>query len=64
MSWQTKHFTVYHRGSSSDLRTNSWSMICSKCRKEHYPRTTMLATQLITCPKCGTQEIINYNELS
>ena len=39
-------------------------MLCNKCKKEHYPHTTMLASQLIICPKCETQEFINYNELT
>jgi len=48
-------------GSSRDLRTNRWKVTCP-CRKVYSPPTTYLAEQLVTCPKCGYEEFVNYND--
>jgi phage terminase large subunit GpA-like protein len=58
---QTTHPTVL--GLSSDYRTQRWRVVCPKCGHTFSPRTTMLSTQLIDCPKakCGTVLFANYN---
>lgn len=56
-------FIVKYRGSSKDLRTNVWEVLCPKCGKITQPPTTMFATQRVKCNKCGYEETINYNEI-
>lgn len=50
-------------GLSRDGRTNRWEITCPKCGKVFEPRTTMLATQSMECPKrsCGAEMVANYN---
>ena len=65
--YETKNFTLKLTGTSNDLRTNVWRVLCRKCGRWFSPPTTMLAEQRITCDnknkKCDNSEIINYNNL-
>jgi predicted RNA-binding Zn-ribbon protein involved in translation (DUF1610 family) len=47
-------------GLSADQRTNRWRITCD-CGNQFEPSTTMKALQLVTCPKCGKEEIQDYN---
>ena len=47
-------------GLSSDGRTNRWRISC-RCGHQFVPQTTMRSTQTVTCPKCGTQMLADYN---
>lgn len=47
-------------GLSRDHRTNKWELYCP-CGKHFSPPTTMLAMRLETCPKCGYEEVVDYN---
>lgn len=60
-----RKFKYSFLGLSRDLRTNRWGVTCIKCGKQFSPETTMLSTQLITCPnlKCKEQEFVNYNKI-
>lgn len=49
-------------GLSRDLRTNRWKITCKSCNKTFEPATTMLAKQVVECPKCFNTETINYNK--
>lgn len=61
-----RKFKYILAGLSRDLRTNVWNVTCLKCGKYFTPKTTILSTQLITCPnpKCNETEVVNYNNLS
>lgn len=54
--------TIRCVGGSRDGRTNVWAITCG-CGHIFNPPTTMLATQLVKCPKCHYEQAINYNEL-
>ena len=59
--WETgQKIRKRYAGSSSDGRTNKWSMECV-CGKIHKPNTIMLRFQGIICPKCGSEEKIDLN---
>lgn len=59
--YTSKHFNFRCTGLSFDKRTNSWEFTCLKCNKSFKPKTTMLTTQIVECPKCKISETINYN---
>lgn len=59
---KTEKFKYSVRSLSRDLRTNVWDFTCLKCNKNFSTETTVLAVQKVTCPKCGEQEVINYND--
>lgn len=61
--YESKNFKISYRGSSRDLRTNRWSFICKSCTKQFEPETTMLSKQVVYCPKCNKDEVIDYNDL-
>lgn len=61
--FKSEHFRFYLVGVSRDLRTNKWNITCISCSKSWEPPTTMLAKDVITCPKCGMEEVVNYNNL-
>ena len=46
---------------SSDYRTNKWELTCP-CKKSWKPNTTMMAISRETCPKCNTEQIVDYNK--
>ena len=54
--------SVRYVGPSSDWRTNRWSVTCS-CGRTFEPPTTMFGCHEVTCPKCGREILLNYNEL-
>lgn len=45
---------------SRDGRTNVWEITCD-CGRSFRPGTTMYNTQLVTCPKCKKEEVMDYN---
>lgn len=47
-------------GASSDHRTNQWRIACG-CGNAWKPPTTMMATQLVECQKCGAAQVVDYN---
>lgn len=57
-----KHFVKKCIGLSRDRHTNRWRFTCIGCRKIFEPPTTMFRFDTITCPKCGIEENIDYNE--
>lgn len=61
--YKPKRFHISISGLSADGRTNRWTASCLKCKKVFNPPTTMLSSQQISCPKCGEEEVIYYNEL-
>lgn len=48
-------------GLSSDHRTNRWRITCPACEKQFEPSTTMFSSHNITCPKCSTLLLVDYN---
>ena len=48
-------------GLSIDGLTNRWELIC-ECGTKWKPTTTMIRCRLEECPKCGVEEIVDYNE--
>lgn len=48
-------------GTSSDSRTNIWSVKCVHCAHVFKPRTTLLSDQCVTCPKCRKPLYCYYN---
>lgn len=50
-------------GISSDGRATRWRLTLP-CGHKVEPRTTMLATQAVECPKCGKGFFVNYNKLT
>lgn len=51
----------HYLGHSSDRRTNAWRLTLP-CGHDATPPTTMLASQLVSCPKCTKEFWINYND--
>jgi transcription elongation factor Elf1 len=47
-------------GESRDMRINRWRITCD-FGKGFEPLTTMVSTQVVVCPKCGKEELVNYN---
>lgn len=48
-------------GTSSDGRTNLWSVKC-ECNRSWQPRSTMFAIDRIQCPNCGAEFVVDYNK--
>lgn len=50
-----------HVGPSIDRRTNVWEVTPDCGHKPFKPPTTMLAHQIVECPRCGKQWRADYN---
>lgn len=46
---------------SVDDRTNVWDVTCPVCLSRFTPSTTMLATQMMICPRCLSTLEADYN---
>jgi DNA-directed RNA polymerase subunit RPC12/RpoP len=58
---ETEKFKYYFEGNGDFWHTNKWNFECKRCTKEFIPSTTIMAKQNVQCPKCGQEELINYN---
>jgi hypothetical protein len=59
----TKKAALRCIGESYDGRTNRWRITCS-CGKDFDPPTTRFSRTVESCPKCGKQWKVNYNQPS
>jgi hypothetical protein len=52
--------TIVYIDHSSDYRTNRWRVTCG-CGKSFVPPTTMMAKEILVCPKCNVSYLVDYN---
>jgi len=58
-----QHTKPVYIGNSRDGRANRWRVTCPKCQHEWIPTETMMARQVLTCPKrrCWSEMVADYN---